>query len=687
MDKLAQEVTLQGSVSYAYDDADRLTSVTDAASNVTQYTYDTENNLLSITDANGHATSFYYDAYGRVTQTTFPSNQLETYAYDADNNLTTRTDRKGQTIQYLYDALNRLTQKSYPDGTSVDYTYDLVGKILQVNDPTGAYAFAYDNMGRLIGTTTSYAFLSGALTNSYSYDADSNRTGFTAPDGSTNAYSYDTLNRLATLANSWAGSFGFSYDALGRRTQLTRPNGIATNYSYDNLSRLLSVLHQAGLTTLDGASYTVDNAGNRTAKTDDLAGVTSNYTYDPIYELTQVQKASSTTESYSYDPVGNRTASLGVSSYTTNSSNEMTATSNASYTYDSNGNETSKTDSTGTTNYAWDYENRLTQVTLPGQGGTVQFRYDPFGRRIEKISPNATSIFAYDGPNLIETVNSTGGVVARYTQGQNIDEPLAESRSGTVSYYEQDGLSSVTSLTASNGSLAQSYTYDSLGNTTNSSGSLTNFFRYAGREFDTETGLYCDRARYFDPTTGRFLSEDPLGFAADGVNFYEYAYDNPTDFTDPLGLQGLTPTGPTPSPMPPPAPPVEPPVPVEPILPVAGGGTAAAGGGSALAVGGLITVDVGLAIYDGIQFYHLGQAYGWWGPGTQPSPQPSPQPGQNCKKDQDQCDEQYAADRAYCSTNFWGTPLYGACRDRAFWRWNNCKRGLPSPGPLDPRKW
>ncbi|MGA8367906.1 MAG: hypothetical protein WB716_11375 [Candidatus Acidiferrales bacterium] len=133
-----------------------------------------------ITDADGHATTFNYDAFGRVTQTTFPSNQLETYAYDADNNLSSKTDRKDQTIQYFYDALNRLTQKSYPDGSSVDYTYDLVGKILQVNDPTGAYAFAYDNMGRLIGTTTSYAFLSGALTNSYSYDADSNRTGFPA---------------------------------------------------------------------------------------------------------------------------------------------------------------------------------------------------------------------------------------------------------------------------------------------------------------------------------------------------------------------------------------------------------------------------------------------------------------------------------------------------------------------------
>jgi YD repeat-containing protein len=63
----------------------------------------------------------------------------------------------------VYDALNRLTHKGYPDSTGVDYVYDLVGKIQQVNDPTGTYAFAYDNMGRLIGTTTSYSFLTGLL--------------------------------------------------------------------------------------------------------------------------------------------------------------------------------------------------------------------------------------------------------------------------------------------------------------------------------------------------------------------------------------------------------------------------------------------------------------------------------------------------------------------------------------------
>ena len=77
-----------------------------------------------------------------------------TRPYDAVGNLTSKTDRDGNTIQYVYDALYRLSQKNYPDTTNVEYVYDLVGKIKQVSDPSGTYSFAYDNMGRLIGTTT-----------------------------------------------------------------------------------------------------------------------------------------------------------------------------------------------------------------------------------------------------------------------------------------------------------------------------------------------------------------------------------------------------------------------------------------------------------------------------------------------------------------------------------------------------
>jgi RHS repeat-associated protein len=545
---------------YTYDDADRLLTVTDAAApgNVTTYGYDTEDNLTSIKDANNRTTSFTYDAFGRVTKTTFPSGYIETYGYDAVGNLTSKTDRKNQLITYTYDQLNRLTQKTYPDNSTVNYTYDNDSRLTQVTDPTGTYQFTFDNMGRLTNTTTSYAFLTGRnFTASYSYDAASNRTGFTDPESGSTSYVYDTLNRLQTLtppaAFSGTGNFGFSYDALSRRTQMTRPNGLKSIYAYDNLSHLLSVLHQSGSTTLDGAAYAVDNTGNRTSRTPQPSGTASNYTYDNIYELTGVTQNSTTTESYTYDAVGNRLSSLGVSPYSVNTSNELTSIPSTTYTYDNNGNTSTKVVGSNTTSYAWDFENRLTSVTLPGSGGTVTFKYDPFGRRIYKSSSSGTSIYAYDGDNLIEETNSSGGVVARYSQTTEVDEPLAMLRGGTTSYYEQDGLDSVTSLSNAAGALAQTYTFDSFGKQTASSGSLVNPFQYTARELDSETNLYFYRARYYDFAVGRFLSEDPLAFDA-GLNFYNYVNGNPTNLADPFGLYTYKP----PKPGKPPIPPVSP---------------------------------------------------------------------------------------------------------------------------------
>ena len=219
----------------------------------------------------------------------------------------------------------------------MNYTYDNDSRLTQVADPTGTYQFTLDNMGRLTSTTTSYAFLtSRSFTTNYTYDKASNRTGFTDPESGSTSYVYDTLNRLQTLtppsAFSGTGSFGFSYDALSRRTQMTRPNGLKSVYAYDNLSRLLSVLHQSGSTTLDGASYAVDNAGNRTSKTPQPGGTATNYGYDAIYQLLSATQGATTTESYTYDPVGNRLSSLGVSPYNVNASNEVT-TSTPSTTY------------------------------------------------------------------------------------------------------------------------------------------------------------------------------------------------------------------------------------------------------------------------------------------------------------------------------------------------------------------
>ena len=106
-------------------------------------------------------------------------------------------------------------------------------------------------------------------------------------------------------------------------------------------------------------------------------------------------------------------------------------------------------------------------------------------------------------------------------------------RSSATSYYHADGLGSITSLSNSAGALAQTYTFDSFGKQTNSSGSLTNSFQYTARESDTETGLYYYRARYYDPSIGRFLSEDPARLEQ---NIFAYVANSPANFTDPTGL-------------------------------------------------------------------------------------------------------------------------------------------------------
>jgi RHS repeat-associated protein len=180
-------------------------------------------------------------------------------------------------------------------------------------------------------------------------------------------------------------------------------------------------------------------------------------------------------------------------------------------------------------------------VVLPGTGGTVSFKYDPFGRRVQKAftqggTTTATDyLYDGDGDNVIEEVDNSGNLSARFTDTENTDEPLVEIVSGTTGYYEQDAPGSITSISSPAGTLTNTYSYDSFGKLTASTGTLPNPFQFTGREFDSETGIYYYRARYYDQTAGRFVSEDPIRFKG-GINFYVYAKNNPILFTDPLGL-------------------------------------------------------------------------------------------------------------------------------------------------------
>jgi len=109
-------------------------------------------------------------------------------------------------------------------------------------------------------------------------------------------------------------------------------------------------------------------------------------------------------------------------------------------------------------------------------------------------------------------------------------------RGATWEFYQADGLGSITSLSTSIGTITDSFVYDSFGNVTANTGSFAQPFRFTGREWDAEMGLYYYRARYYDFADGRFLSEDPLMFGGSRINLYGYVNNNPTNLVDPLGL-------------------------------------------------------------------------------------------------------------------------------------------------------
>ena len=321
---------------------------------------------------------------------------------------------------------------------------------------------------------------------------------------------------------------------------MTLPNGTQTTYSYDPASQVTQILHQltATSTQINQAAYAYNPVGNRTSLTDKRGSQA--FGYDALDRLTSASHPLlATPQAFAYDPVGNRTTGGSV----VNAGNQLTADANYGYVYDDNGNLTRKTLLvTGNySQYIYDAENRLTKVEEFAAGNptpafTSTYRYDGLGRRIEKVANGQTKRYVYDGEDILLEYDGANVLQARYTHGPGIDEPIAVTKAGSTFFYHQDGLGTVTDLTDSVGATAKSYAYDAYGTIVDQAGTVEQPYTYTGREFDSETGLYYYRARYYDPSSGRFLQKDPIGFGG-GLNFYSYVSNSPIISNDPLGLK------------------------------------------------------------------------------------------------------------------------------------------------------
>jgi RHS repeat-associated protein len=525
--------------SYAYDPVGNLTLVTDAMGHLTTFAYDKNNNLSTFTNGNKHVTYYSYDAVNRLLKVTSPKKETTTYAYDAKGNVISVTDGNGKTNAFVFDAGNRLTEINYSDGNTVAYTFDGDGDRLSMADAHGATSYGYDTLNRILSIV-----FPGGNGLQYGYDSVGNRTALQYPDGKLIAYAYDRDNRMSQVMDWQSRNSTYAYDPVGNATQVTYPNGVTQQFGYDAANRLTQIVDEKGAGAFRALAYALDAVGNRTSVTDN--GLVTKYTYNALDELKSSTTAKAKT-SWSYNAVGNRTDQVtpsGTTTYTYNAAEQMLTAGLTAFTYDKNGNRLTETSSSGTTTYSYDSANRLLLVASPSAASS--FAYDGDGNRVSQTIPSGTYKYVSDtNAPLAMVVNENGpdGAID-YGYGSG----LMESSSSSFNYfYNLDGLGSVANLTDATGTVQQTYAYDAWGNALADSGSVrtNNKFKFTGQALDPGTGLYFMRARYYEPTSGRFLSRDPFpGFAEEPITLHHYIYsgNDPVNFVDPSGLTDWRPT-------------------------------------------------------------------------------------------------------------------------------------------------
>ena len=524
-------------VQYTYDAANQLTGVVEVNSpntsaNTTTYGYDALGDLTGLTDANGHTTQNSFDLLLEPVSKTLPDGSLtETRQYDTAGNLISLTHFNGAVTTYTYDSLNRLLSRSTPGEATVSFTYTPTGKRQTMTDASGTTNYTYDGMDRL----TQKATPEGTL--SYTYDAAGNVASMQSSNanGANVSYTYDTLNRLATVVDSRLGTTTYAYDPASNVTTVTYPNGVQSALQYDPLNRVTGLATQT-----TGYIYQRGPAGNLTSATE-LSGRTVNWSYDGIYRLTNetislAPSKNNGSVSYGLDPVGNRqseNSSLsGVpsGSWSYNADDEL-----SSETYDADGNVTAE----GGKTFSYDSQNHLVAMN-----GTVALLYDGDGNRVAKSVNGVVTRYLVDELNptgyaqVVDELTS-GAVTRTYTYGlQRISQDQVISNTWTPSFYSYDGGGNVRALTNTAGATTDSYEYDAFGNSFTVTGTTPNNYLYRGEQYDPDMGLYYLRARYYNPLTGRFMSRDPEdGVPTDPKTLHKYVYagGDPVDAKDTTG--------------------------------------------------------------------------------------------------------------------------------------------------------
>ncbi|MFJ3377466.1 RHS repeat-associated core domain-containing protein [Pseudomonas sp. NPDC086112] len=559
VDRLTQ-ITLPGGATraFTYNPYGRVTAERDELGRITRYEYADnlhlvsrrinpdgsqlryryDNSRLLLTEIeNERGEHYHLDYYpnGLIQQETGFDGRRTAYEYDLNGQLLKKTefgdDGSELITGYQRDAAGRLLVKTLADGEEIHYSYDALGRLVNVDDSHWPLAYEYDLQDRLITEHQGWGTLR------YEYDSVGQLKHCRLPDGSKLDYRHQPGGQLSSIDLN--GSRLTSHQFNAGREQQRQQGLLLSQYQYDEQGRLQAHSVSQREKNLFQRRYTYDANGNLAGIDDSRKGHRS-YHYDPLDRLINVRGA--TPESFAHDPAGNL---LGQNNEPTANlanvkGNRLLMQGDRHYDYDAYGNLIRERRGAGqklVTEYRYDCQHRLIGVSLPG-GSVASYKYDAFGRRIEKTVDGHTTEFLWQGERLI--AESGDNRYRSYIYEPGSFRPLAMlDGEGPLKaapfYYQLDHLGTPQELTDYSGEIMWSAKYRAYGNLAALDvAEINNPLRFQGQYFDAETGLHYNRHRYYNPGTGRFLTPDPIKLAG-GLNSYQYV-PNPTGWVDPLGL-------------------------------------------------------------------------------------------------------------------------------------------------------
>ncbi|MFH7321103.1 RHS repeat-associated core domain-containing protein [Desulfurivibrio sp. D14AmB] len=384
--------------SYAYDDRQRVTGVTDpeGRKRVIEYPQpdDEAEQTALVTEKDGGVWRYTYDSVkGDLVEKEDPLGGITRYLYDDHHNLLTRTDPDGGTTSYSYDENGNPLSITDPLGQRTRYSYNDFGQVTGITDPAGETSeFRYDQRGNLTATVDP----TGAVT-SYQVDGRGNVIAITDPAGLTTAMTHDAAGNLLTITDPAGGTTRFEYDGVGRLLRQIDPQGQVASFEYDSNDNLVKITDPLGHVT----TFTHDAAGNLLTQTD-ANGNTSRYEYNAQGQLVKMIDAEGFVTTFSHGGEGCATCSGG-------GTDRLTALTDAKgqttlFAYDQLGRLLKVTDPLdNATNYKHDAKGRVISRT-DANGNTINHRHDALGRLVKKSYPDGSEVtFTYDARGNILT--------------------------------------------------------------------------------------------------------------------------------------------------------------------------------------------------------------------------------------------------------------------------------------------